>query len=289
MPLNNPQAALALALRALPAEALSAYAATHRADLLRSFMTFRRWTPRQEQMVRRWIDEANRRQQSTSEPAQRIEGAGLDRIHALFARARSSGLRWPRVSVRATPSREVDLSMSADGQALHVRQGRTYLGSLRDGIFRPTADAQCTAGLVDEIEDGLRRMAADPAAEATAYGRLTGNCCFCRRALTDGRSVAMGYGPICAGHYGLPWGDERAQVANVALVETPVQQLAREVEQANIVRYGTPRAPYAAEQERAMDRMFQAAEQESEERGFRSDPDFRSAESDRSWRNELAR
>jgi len=34
----------------------------------------------------------------------------------------------------------------------------------------------------------------------------TGNCCFCRRELTDKRSTEVGYGPICADHFSLPWG-----------------------------------------------------------------------------------
>lgn len=37
-------------------------------------------------------------------------------------------------------------------------------------------------------------------------GKESGSCCFCSRELTDGRSVEKGYGPVCAGRYGLPWG-----------------------------------------------------------------------------------
>ena len=47
------------------------------------------------------------------------------------------------------------------------------------------------------------------AAEAAAFGHQHENCVFCSRSLTDdkdGRSVQVGYGPICASKYGLPWG-----------------------------------------------------------------------------------
>jgi hypothetical protein len=33
------------------------------------------------------------------------------------------------------------------------------------------------------------------------------------RALSDDRSTAVGYGPICADHYGLPWGEAAAPAA----------------------------------------------------------------------------
>jgi hypothetical protein len=45
------------------------------------------------------------------------------------------------------------------------------------------------------------------AAMAKQYGDATHNCCFCGLDLTDERSTSAGYGPICAGKYGLPWGE----------------------------------------------------------------------------------
>ena len=54
--------------------------------------------------------------------------------------------------------------------------------------------------------EALRGILEAPLQRAVAAGHETGNCCFCGRELTDERSVSAGYGPICAGHYGLPWG-----------------------------------------------------------------------------------
>ncbi len=42
--------------------------------------------------------------------------------------------------------------------------------------------------------------------EAAKWGHRHGRCVFCSLPLTDARSVDVGYGPICAGHHGLPWG-----------------------------------------------------------------------------------
>lgn len=52
----------------------------------------------------------------------------------------------------------------------------------------------------------LQRLADKPAEVAAEYGRMTGHCCFCRLPLKDERSTAVGYGPVCAENYGLPWG-----------------------------------------------------------------------------------
>lgn len=60
------------------------------------------------------------------------------------------------------------------------------------------ADASVSATL-----DGLEE---NPQAFAAENGKESGQCCFCSLPLTDERSVKAGFGPICAGHYGLTWG-----------------------------------------------------------------------------------
>lgn len=44
------------------------------------------------------------------------------------------------------------------------------------------------------------------AEDAKAFGDQHHACVFCLQALTDQRSIDAGYGPVCAGHRGLPWG-----------------------------------------------------------------------------------
>jgi hypothetical protein len=44
------------------------------------------------------------------------------------------------------------------------------------------------------------------AEEASAFGKLHGNCVACAKDLTDDRSIAVGYGPVCAKRHGWPWG-----------------------------------------------------------------------------------
>lgn len=42
--------------------------------------------------------------------------------------------------------------------------------------------------------------------QAAKFGHLTSRCVFCSRKLADDRSIDVGYGPICAAKYDLPWG-----------------------------------------------------------------------------------
>lgn len=56
------------------------------------------------------------------------------------------------------------------------------------------------------VTEALREIERDPAGAARVQGQRYGRCCFCRQELTTKESVSVGYGPICAGHYGLPWG-----------------------------------------------------------------------------------
>lgn len=52
--------------------------------------------------------------------------------------------------------------------------------------------------------------------QAAAFGHLVGRCCFCSHAIDTPESTAVGYGPVCAGKYDLPWGDTTTTLAATA-------------------------------------------------------------------------
>lgn len=91
-----------------------------------------------------------------------------------------------------------------------VREGRktgnTYamlLMSARD--YAGKADWQYVKGGMNIARKGVK----DDGTIAAQLGHAAHACCFCGIALTDdgdGRSVKVGYGPVCAAKYGLPWG-----------------------------------------------------------------------------------
>jgi hypothetical protein len=94
-------------------------------------------------------------------------------------------------------------SMTKDGKFGRLWYGRVH----RNGNY------ERAHGAPDAIADRLAEFAADPVKVAGEHGHLTGNCCFCNLALKDERSTAVGYGPVCAKHYGLPWGVTQAKAA----------------------------------------------------------------------------
>lgn len=70
----------------------------------------------------------------------------------------------------------------------------------KDGRFERGRD------FTSRVKGILQAINCNPVSMAADYGRKTGNCCFCATPLSDDRSTSVGYGPICADRYGLPWG-----------------------------------------------------------------------------------
>ena len=109
-------------------------------------------------------------------------------------RSAKQHLKFPKFRVRSDDG-DVIVSMAGDRSA---NPGWLYVKS--PGEFKPSRDA------TPAIVEALKKFSADPAGVASEYGKLTGNCCFCTKPLSDERSTSVGYGGTCAKHYGLPWG-----------------------------------------------------------------------------------
>lgn len=89
-------------------------------------------------------------------------------------------------------------------------ESRPYYGKIMGGTFHPSP--RNDTATIASVTALLLAFAADPAATAADYGRSTGVCSFCARQLTDDRSVSVGYGPICAETYHLPWGADHGHL-----------------------------------------------------------------------------
>lgn len=74
------------------------------------------------------------------------------------------------------------------------------------GRLESTGAVVVSAERLARYQNTLAELEKDPVAAAVAYGHAMGNCAFCTRPLTDDRSIVVGYGPVCAQKYGLPWG-----------------------------------------------------------------------------------
>lgn len=151
-------------------------------------------------------------------------------IFELFSCGISHGLKWPKVRLQAADGQAVVLKLNGIKSkyqgSIAVSNGgeygsadNKYFGRLdANGTWVPARDSS------PAIVELLEKLSLNPAEVAASYGKLTGNCCFCQIALRDARSTAVGYGPICADHFGLPWGSDF-----VATPETREEDLQREI------------------------------------------------------------
>ena len=139
-------------------------------------------------------------------------------LYAIFQNAQRN-LKRPAI-VAQSPVGEIRLSVAGANarvpgsvnvaEKAPFGEGKWFGRIMQDGTFVPGRD-----GNSPELVAYLTAFAANPAKMAAEHGHRTGACCFCNRPLTDARSTSVGYGPVCAGHYGLPWGEVEA-VADAA-------------------------------------------------------------------------
>lgn len=165
-------------------------------------------------------------------PREQIALPSVAGVVALLKVAQSNGLQYPklwlqfadggalRISIAGAQSRTPGFLMLTDGEAFGSNRfyGRiSPAGQLELG--RDAGERR------DELVALLSRLAAEPAQVAAEYGHLTGHCCFCARKLSDAPSIAVGYGPICARKFGMPWGERKEQLVDVELLDV---ELARQ-------------------------------------------------------------
>jgi hypothetical protein len=130
----------------------------------------------------------------------------FEAIFAAFDAAKSKGAK--RLKFRM---QDCILSPSQDGDNVWVNDPHNKVEN-RWGSLSPAYLGKINRrhGIVGDFSAAVRQQiaaaAANPAAAAAEYGRETGYCSFCSRELTDERSVGVGYGPICADKFSLPWG-----------------------------------------------------------------------------------
>jgi hypothetical protein len=87
-----------------------------------------------------------------------------------------------------------------------ITDGKPFGENKFFGRIDTTGEFFATRLATQQICEAVKEFSDDPAGSAAKYGRLTGGCSFCKQGLTDKRSLAVGYGPVCAKNFGLAWG-----------------------------------------------------------------------------------
>jgi Family of unknown function (DUF6011) len=158
---------------------------------------------KQEEWVSRLIEKANK-------PVPEVESVGsLAGLFNLFVKAKAH-LKYPSISLEVD-GRPVALKSSLNnkkhGAIVNVTDGRPFGQNVWYGRVNAggewTQNSYVKEADLEPVRKLLKAMSDDPAGTAKAYGKLTGRCCFCNKGLTDEKSTAAGFGPVCAKHYGL--------------------------------------------------------------------------------------
>lgn len=118
--------------------------------------------------------------------------------------AQSRGLQHPKVRFLGPSNSEVRIYIAgsrsnAPGAVVVLDAQKSYLGRIM-----PSGDVQGNLKFDRALLSCLDSIAKDPAAAAKQYAAVMGLCSFCHKPLTDQGSIEVGYGPVCAKHYGLP-------------------------------------------------------------------------------------
>lgn len=133
-------------------------------------------------------------------------------VVALLQRG-GSKLRYPKITMSFDGGKPLVISLagptSRNAGSLYVTDGGPYENNRYYGRVEPTG--RWTPGRaaspreLNALTEVLSRLSLEPAKTASAYGRLTGRCCFCNLPLKDARSTAVGYGATCAKNWGLDY------------------------------------------------------------------------------------
>ena len=84
----------------------------------------------------------------------------------------------------------------------------TWFGRIQtNGVFEFSRKIEHSMdeSLRQELLNTLQEFEDNPETTAAVHGQKTGHCCFCGIGLTNKDSLAVGYGPVCAENYNLPW------------------------------------------------------------------------------------
>ena len=162
----------------------------------------RGWSAKQEYWANRLVDKANR-------PAPESVKVDVSGILALLDGA-AARLKRPKVRLVTDAGQKVVLSVAGPASrysgSIMITDGGPFGSNVYFGRIDRDGSLVSAGAMTDEVKNLLFKFAADPAGVGALIGKRIGSCCFCARQLDTKESLAVGYGPVCADKYSLPWG-----------------------------------------------------------------------------------
>lgn len=135
--------------------------------------------------------------------------------------AQDSKIRFPKIRLQLENGTPVILAIAGAGArqpgTINLSNGgefgtpeNVWFGRVTpEGRYEPnsktdwsTKQPQVSVQTATSVAALLSLLATDPVGVAARYGKLTGQCCMCSKALTDARSAHVGYGKKCAQNVG---------------------------------------------------------------------------------------
>ena len=155
----------------------------------------------------KWVHKLVYDQANPVAPVKVALGSG-DELAKLFQVA-GEKVKYPKLSFKMPDGRPLRLSRAVMRakypNSINVTDGGKYkeniwYGRIVDGEFQLSRNAD------EDVVKFLSSLAENPSEFAAEYGVKSGCCCFCNKELTTIDSVTVGYGPVCAKNWSLPWG-----------------------------------------------------------------------------------
>lgn len=133
-------------------------------------------------------------------------------------------IKHPKIKLTTETGGMVALALMGDASkypgSIAVTDGLPFSKSKFYGWITPEGEWTSHSQASAAVSEVVVNLAKDPTAAAVEHGHSTGKCCFCNRVIKDAEAKAVGYGPMCADAYGLPFGASGSQQ-----VEAPVAVL----------------------------------------------------------------
>lgn len=194
-------------------------------SLMNQWREYKRLSPKQWE----WVVTLTSRGIEKSQPKTQEAGFLIphyENVVQMINRAAKS-LLDPTIKIWAENEMEISIKRNKRDTSEHSLYGKypSWFGNIKQTISgyvyypsRGTSEAP--------IVRALTELAKNPEEFCKLLGQKYEICCFCSLTLTNASSRHYGYGPICAGNWGLPWGD----VPLPEEIASEVDRLAKEIE-----------------------------------------------------------